>query len=137
MTTQRIKTVREHGRNLAYLIRAWMQFHDADQFSTFSLERECERAITAAVREAVDEERQGFHARCLEWRGVEVACAACGGTGQRSYGSTATWRGGCGGQAITQDVCDRCWGTGDANRHGANLRELTARARAAADKERG
>lgn len=86
-----------------------------------------ERTIAAAVREAVTVEREGFRDRLLEWRGVETACASCGGSGQRAYGSTSTWRGRGGGQSITQDVCDRCWGTGDERRHGADLRELHSR----------
>lgn len=51
---------------------------------------------------------------CLEWRGIEPdnACPECGGAGVRAYGSTATWRGGVGGQAITNDVCNKCWGSG-------------------------
>lgn len=60
----------------------------------------------------------------LEWRCVDEPCKACGGAGNRAYGSTATWRGGIGGQAITSDVCDSCWGTGDAHRKGADLRVL-------------
>lgn len=55
---------------------------------------------------------------CLEWRGIEpdAACQECGGAGIKAYGSTATWRGGIGGQAITNDVCDKCWGSGDRYR---------------------
>jgi hypothetical protein len=39
-------------------------------------------------------------------------CDECGGAGIKLYSSTATWRGGCGGQAFTADVCDVCWGSG-------------------------
>lgn len=49
-----------------------------------------------------------------DYRGVEVPCRACGGSGVRTYGSTSTWRGGVGGQTITSGVCDKCWGSGDA-----------------------
>ena len=56
----------------------------------------------------------------------EYPCERCGGRGRRAYGNTATWSGGIGGNMITGDVCDRCWGTGDANRKGANLRVLFA-----------
>lgn len=66
----------------------------------------------------------------LEWRGIDAPCTACGGAGQRAYASTATWQGGIGGAAITSDVCDRCWGTGDAHRKGADLRAMTAERRA-------
>lgn len=64
----------------------------------------------------------------LSWRGVESPCQKCSGSGVRMYGSTATWRGGIGGQMCTTDVCDACWGTGDEHRKGADLRALmTAR----------
>jgi hypothetical protein len=46
----------------------------------------------------------------------EDRCKACHGWGMRTYGSTATWRGGVGGQAMTTDVCDRCWGSGSASK---------------------
>ena len=51
-------------------------------------------------------------------------CPKCSGRGRRAYGSTATWRGGVGGQMITDAVCDECWGTGEKSRKGANLREM-------------
>lgn len=64
----------------------------------------------------------------LDWlrslRGVEDPCPRCQGMGRRSYSSTATWRGGIGGQAITMDVCDVCWGTGDRFRRGTDLRRM-------------
>jgi hypothetical protein len=53
-----------------------------------------------------------------------VACPQCGGEGRRGYASTSTWRGGAGGQAITEGVCDVCWGTGRTDRTGVNLRKL-------------
>ena len=62
----------------------------------------------------------------LEIRGVDVPCTKCRGTGVNVYGSTSTWRGGIGGAAMTTDVCASCWGTGDAHRHGVNLKELTS-----------
>lgn len=65
-------------------------------------------------------------ARFLDWRGVEIPCATCGGSGRRTYGSTATWRGGIGGARMTADVCDACWGTGDAGQRGVDLRALRA-----------
>lgn len=60
-------------------------------------------------------------------RYVEEVCPRCHGYGQRSYANTATWRGGMGGQAITQDVCDVCWGTGDRANPGYNIREWESR----------
>jgi hypothetical protein len=40
------------------------------------------------------------------------------------YGGSATWRGGAGAAAMTLDVCDACWGTGDRYRTGCDLRRL-------------
>lgn len=67
-----------------------------------------------------------LHEKLLAWRGIELddACTKCSGSGKRSYGSTATWRGGMGGCMITSDVCDVCWGSGDRYHPGANLRQL-------------
>jgi DnaJ-class molecular chaperone len=64
---------------------------------------------------------------CLEWRGLEDAtpCRECGGSGVKCYGSTATWRGGVGGQIMTNDVCDKCWGSGDDDRSWPSHRALT------------
>lgn len=54
---------------------------------------------------------------CMEWRSLDPdfdkICVTCGGAGKRVYGSTSTWRGGIGGAAMTVDVCDRCWGSGE------------------------
>lgn len=63
---------------------------------------------------AVSSER--LYAMCLEWRGIEPenACGDCLGSGYKAYGNTATYRrASIAGQAITNDVCDRCWGSGD------------------------
>lgn len=54
--------------------------------------------------------------------GVDEPCKACGGLGRRMYGSTSTWRGGIGGQAMTIGLCDKCWGSGDATRPFTNIR---------------
>lgn len=63
----------------------------------------------------------------IEHRGVDVPCQSCRGLGTRLYGSTATWHGGAGGQTVTTDICDRCWGSGDEERHGVNLRTLAGK----------
>jgi len=62
----------------------------------------------------------------LAWRNVDEPCDRCGGSGVRCYPSTAGWRGGAAGQQVTSDVCDLCWGSGDKNRHGVNLKRLLA-----------
>lgn len=56
-----------------------------------------------------------------------VACPSCRGAGTRVYGSGSTWRGGMGVAAMTQDVCDVCWGTGRSGVTGVDLRALTTR----------
>ena len=53
-----------------------------------------------------------------------LACPRCDGMGRRAYGSTATWRHGVGGQQVTEDVCDLCWGSARRDRTYANLRKL-------------
>lgn len=57
-------------------------------------------------------------------RGVRTPCGSCDGFGNKMYASTSTWRRGIGGQALTWDVCDSCWGSGDLFKRGANLRDL-------------
>lgn len=56
-----------------------------------------------------------LYAEIAQMRGVETPCPDCTGLGTKAYGSTATWSGGVGGQAITGGVCDKCWGSGDAH----------------------
>ncbi len=63
----------------------------------------------------------------FNWRGIDNVnnvCEACQGSGKKTYANTTTWRGGIGGQALTSDVCDECWGSGDIENKGADLREL-------------
>lgn len=64
--------------------------------------------------------------RFLEFIGVDPknTCPGCGGIGEKCYSSTATWGGGIGGQALTNAVCDKCWGSGDAARPWANLKQI-------------
>lgn len=59
----------------------------------------------------------------LSMRGVINPCPRCSGLGVRSYGSTSTWRGGPGGQMVTKDICNSCWGSGDAKNHWLNLKK--------------
>ena len=56
----------------------------------------------------------------------DIACERCHGAGERTYPSTATWRGGVGGAMMTKDVCDRCWGTGREDYTGFDLRKMMA-----------
>lgn len=59
-------------------------------------------------------------------RHAEDACETCHGYGTRVYSNTSGWRGGIGGAAMTYDVCDVCWGSGDKHRPGDDLRALYA-----------
>ena len=65
----------------------------------------------------------------LRWRGIDRGsgdepCKRCSGSGIAAYGSASTWRGGISGQVITSDVCDKCWGSGNAEKPWVNLRRL-------------
>lgn len=47
---------------------------------------------------------------------INTICTECDGWGVKTYPNTATWRdrpGMVSGQAFSQDVCDKCWGSGD------------------------
>jgi len=71
-----------------------------------------------ALKAELAERKDRHYFDVLELRGLspERACEKCRGFGITMYASTATWRGGIGGQALTQDVCCQCWGSGDAKR---------------------
>jgi hypothetical protein len=87
------------------------------------------RAEREELQKRVDGFRDEFLEKALEWRGisfVDEACDGCGGSGVVAYGSTATWHGGIGGQAITNGVCDKCWGSGNRLHKWADLRKLRA-----------
>lgn len=77
------------------------------------------------LQERIDELECELQARknyflrdAVEFRGIfyEDRCLACDGMGIRSYENTSTWRHGAGGQSITNDVCDACWGSGNTFR---------------------
>jgi hypothetical protein len=69
-----------------------------------------------------------FIVLALEWRGIDYrdACGMCGGSGTQIYGDTSTWRRDIGGQSLTNDVCDECWGSGDRARPWPDRRALVA-----------
>jgi hypothetical protein len=62
----------------------------------------------------------------LRMRGVETPCETCHGMGVRWYLGAFTWKDAGGGGDRRRDVCDSCWGTGDADRQGVNLRKMAA-----------
>ena len=81
-----------------------------------------------SLEEKTDEFNRGYSAgRNMVIRQIcnsnrpEDRCPKCLGIGRRDYPSTATWRGGVGGSAITGDVCDSCWGTGNRHYQGVDL----------------
>ena len=71
--------------------------------------------------------RDKLYVRFLDYRGLAVdeACKCCSGSGVRVYANTSAWRGGIGGQAMTTDVCDKCWGSGNKNKPWLNLRRFS------------
>ena len=73
-----------------------------------------------------DECHQRCWERMLEWRNIEPenVCHECNGSGKKSYASTSTWCGEWGASAITIDVCNKCWGSGDNKNIWTNLRNL-------------
>lgn len=62
----------------------------------------------------------------LRLRGLRYAklCNDCKGLGVMCYGHGSTWRGGMGTAAMTYDVCDKCWGSGDAEHPWPSQREF-------------
>jgi hypothetical protein len=75
----------------------------------------------------------------MQRAGVEAVkdlCQACEGLGVKTYATTATWRGGIGGAAITVDVCDSCWGSGASSKPWLNLRLVRDNLQKAVEKVR-
>lgn len=60
----------------------------------------------------------------IHWASEINVCTECNGNGFKYYDSTATWRGGIGGAAVTKDVCDVCWGSGDDQNPLTDLKKL-------------
>jgi hypothetical protein len=111
-----------------------MTFYDAsnDYGKPFLLEewkQACERAKNCViginpelrVMSALQELRR---MRSQVFAMAGIICSSCGGEGMETYSSTATWKKGIGGQSITEDVCDKCWGTGRSDVQGINLKEI-------------
>ena len=101
--------------------------------------RDCLLAELAELQAAVDElkaeassVRDEAFQQFLASRDIETPCHACSGMGVRTYGSTATWRGGVGGQVMTSGRCNHCWGSGDEDRHWVDLRLVEGWKQAAA-----
>jgi hypothetical protein len=82
-----------------------------------------EKDIHDLIEEAVGE-RNKHYLEFIFMRGVDYICPECSGLGVKTYPSTATWRGGIGGAAMTTDICNECWGSGDKYKHWVDLRAL-------------
>lgn len=96
------------------LLRGWWVEEDVLEF--------IQEQRAAAAAEAVAKYRQEeMYGEWLRWRGIEEPCKDCGGAGRRAYANTTGWRGGISGQSITDDVCDKFWGSGDAQRKGPDI----------------
>ena len=71
------------------------------------------------------EERKEVWESVVACRGVKTPCKDCEGLGTKLYATTGTWRSGIGGSTLTDDVCNKCWGSGDADKHWPSHRLLT------------
>lgn len=68
---------------------------------------------------------QQHHEYMIMQRGIRgTICPRCSGTGTVLYGSTAIWRGGIGGRAMTTGPCNKCWGSGEKDRPWPSHREF-------------
>jgi uncharacterized protein YukE len=104
------------------------------KYCTETLQEENERlqADVERLRKQVHElqnQREHMYDTMLQWRGIErengdEPCRGCNGSGVRAYGNATTWRGGVGGQVITSDVCDKCWGSGNSENVWVNLKSI-------------
>lgn len=113
---------------------------DAEQnCARIASERACLEIDCHELRAEVAMLKDRYDDYCMSWRGLDreadKVCVKCGGSGQRIYGSTATWRGGIGGQAMTRGVCDRCWGSGDESLPWPSWRERDVEKQARASAE--
>jgi len=84
-----------------------------------------EYEIKDLINEIYKDFEKEVQERILRWRNIEpndTICKDCNGSGVKTYGNTSTWRGGLGGAAMTNDVCDKCWGSGVENRKWTNLK---------------
>ena len=59
----------------------------------------------------------------------DIVCNGCDGIGKKVYANTSTYLKGIGGQSMTDDICDECWGSGKSNAPFRNLRELREQAK--------
>jgi len=55
---------------------------------------------------------------------TRIVCPKCNGRGKIVYSNTSTYMHGIGGQALTEDLCEVCWGSGRKDQIWTNVREL-------------
>lgn len=74
--------------------------------------------MTRKMKRFTHEQREALFSVMTD-RGIDhysSVCYTCQGQGVRVYCNTTTWHGGIGGQSMTSDVCDKCWGSGNIDR---------------------
>jgi hypothetical protein len=108
-----------------------IEYRRADVADTALAAAEARIAELESQVSELQSRRENMHCDMLLWRGItpdfDKVCRSCSGAGIKVYGSTSTWRGGIGGQMMTSDVCDKCWGSGRednpwlSHRHAAAL----------------
>ncbi len=79
----------------------------------------------------MDEPKYTYEEFIKRFKGARTPCERCSGLGSKMYSSTATWHGGIGGAAMSRDICDRCWGSGDADYPFADQRKIKQNTEAA------
>ena len=85
----------------------------------------------------LEEIKDGLHDRVFSVLSIlgiypdfgDIVCNGCDGIGKKVYANTSTYLKGIGGQAMTEDVCDECWGSGKSNAPFKNLRKLREQAK--------
>ena len=98
--------------------------------------KECIKYLEAKVAE-LEKIKDGLHDRVFSVLSIlgiypdfgDIVCNGCDGIGKKVYANTSTYLKGIGGQAMTEDVCDECWGSGKSNAPFKNLRKLHEQAR--------
>lgn len=65
-------------------------------------------------------------ATALKRSGVDTPCQKCHGLGRHIYSHGSTWRGGVGTCGGVWDICDACWGSGDATQPFEDRRAIEA-----------
>jgi hypothetical protein len=89
----------------------------------------CERAsvsiiATSAKNEADVAIEAAKELLATAYRLKGIACSACDGRGEITYGETSSGETSSGETSSTVGICERCWGTGRADETGPDLRRI-------------